>query len=153
MDEGAQALAEVAVTQPGDLILDMGCGCGSIGLSLAVNQPTAEVVFLDSHARATAVTELNCQANNLARYTVILNDQGVPDENRFTLFVGNPPYYSNDRISDLFIHTAFQCLKSGGRAYIVAKKAEHNTALMMELFGNAEILHRRNYEITRSVKS
>ena len=153
VDEGAQALAEVAVTQPGDLILDMGCGCGSIGLSLAVNQPTAEVVFLDSHARATAVTELNCQANNLARYTVILNDQGVPDENRFTLFVGNPPYYSNDRISDLFIHTAFQCLKSGGRAYIVAKKAEHNTALMMELFGNAEILHRRNYEITRSVKS
>jgi len=153
VDDGAQALAEVAVTEPRDVILDMGCGCGSIGLSLAVNQPTAEVVFLDSHARATSVTESNCRANSLAKYQVILGDQGLPGEPRFTLFVGNPPYYSNDRISDLFIHTAHQCLKPGGRAYIVAKKAEHNTALMKELFGNAEIIHRRGYEISRSAKS
>lgn len=152
VDEGAQALAEVAATEPGDVILDMGCGCGSIGISLAVNQPTSEVVFLDSSARATWVTELNCKANGLTRYQVILGDAGLPDENRFSLFVGNPPYYSNDRIADLFIHTAHRALKSQGRAYIVAKHAEHNARLMKELFGNVEIIRRRNYEIARAVK-
>jgi len=153
VDEGAQALAEVAATRPGDIILDMGCGCGSIGLSLAVNQPSAEVVFLDASARATYATELNCRANDITRSTVTLSDDGIADANRFTLFVGNPPYFSNDRIADLFIRTAHHCLKPGGRAYIVAKHSERNAAYMKELFGNVEILHRRGYEISKSVKS
>jgi 16S rRNA (guanine1207-N2)-methyltransferase len=153
VDEGAQALAEVAVTQPGDVILDMGCGCGSIGLSLAVNQPTSEVVFLDSNARAIHAAELNGRINAPGRCTALLSDQGYTGEPRFTLFVGNPPYYSHDRISDLFIRTAHQALTPGGRAYIVAKQSEHNTALMKKLFGNADVLHRRGYDITRAVKS
>ena len=153
VDEGAQALAEVVVTQPGDLILDMGCGCGSIGLSLAVNQPSAEVVFLDSHTRALHATEHNCRINGLSRYRVVLADQGLEEESRFTLFVGNPPYYSNDRITDLFIHTAFKTLKPQGRAYLVAKHSERNAEVMKTLFGNAEILHRRGYQIARAVKS
>lgn len=152
VDEGAQALAEVAVTQPGDLILDMGCGCGSVGLSLAKNQPTAEVCFVDSNVRATFITERNCQANGLSRYSVILSDQGIAEENRFSLFVGNPPYYSHDRISDLFIRTAYQALRPGGRAYLVAKQSDHNLAYMTELFGNGEIIHRRGYQIVKSVK-
>lgn len=153
VDEGAQALAEVAETQPNDIILDMGCGCGSIGLSLAVNQPTAEVVFVDSNSRATYATEENCKANKLPHYRVILSDHGLPDKDRFTLFVGNPPYYSHDRISDLFIQIAHQALKTGGRAYIVAKHAEHNAQVMQKLFGNVEIIKRRNYEIAKAIKS
>lgn len=153
VDEGAQALAETAATQPGDIILDMGCGCGSIGISLAVNQPTAEVVFIDAHSRATDVTTENCKANGLTRFKVILSDEGLAEENHFSLFVGNPPYYSHDKISDFFIRTAFRTLRTGGRAYIVAKNAARNTELMKSLFGNAEIMHRRGYQITRSVKA
>ena len=153
VDGGAQALAEVAASQPGDSILDMGCGCGSIGISLAVNQPTVRICLVDSHARAVDVAEQNCRANGLPDFKVILSAAGPPADECFTLFVGNPPYYSNDRISDFFIQTAFHSLKAGGRAYLVAKHATHQEALMKELFGNAEIIKRRGYEITRAVKS
>lgn len=153
VDEGAQALAEVAITQPGDRILDMGCGCGSIGIPLALNEPTAEITFLDSHSRAVQATEQNCVANGLTRYRVLLGDRGLEEGCGFTLFVGNPPYYSKNRISDLFITTAHRCLEKDGRAYLVARTAKSLADTMKSVFGNVEILRRRNYEIARSVKS
>ncbi len=153
VDPGAQALAEVAETQPGDAILDMGCGCGSIGISLAKNQPTVSVCFVDAHSRATAITQQNCFTNEIKNFTVELSDQGIPPPARFTLFVGNPPYYSHDRITDFFIRTAFDSLLPSGRAYIVAKNASHHLDYMQKLFGNAELLHRRGYQIVKSVKS
>lgn len=152
VDAGAQALAEVVLTQPNDAILDMGCGCGSVGISLAKNQPTASICFLDSHSRATAITEENCRTNGIAHYSVVLTDQGLPPKARFTLFIGNPPYYSNDRIADLFIRTAYETLLPGGRAYLVAKDASHYLDYMQTLFGKAEILHRRGYEIAKAVR-
>ncbi|MEI7881323.1 MAG: methyltransferase [bacterium] len=152
VDPGAQALAEMAETQPNDAILDMGCGCGSIGISLAKNQPTVSVCFVDSHSRATTITQQNCFDNGITNFSVVLSDQGVPPPPRFTLFVGNPPYYSHDRITDFFIRTAFETLLPAGRAYIVAKNASHHMEYMQELFGNAEVLHRRGYQIVKSGK-
>jgi len=153
VDPGAQALAEVAETRPGDSILDMGCGCGSIGISLVKNQPTASVCFVDSHSRAIAITEENCRANGIANYSVVLSDQGLPPPPRFTLFVGNPPYYSHDRITDVFIRTAYESLLPGGRAYVVAKNVSHHVGYMKELFGEVEILHRRGYQVVKAVKT
>jgi len=153
VDPGAQALAEVVETQPEDVILDMGCGCGSIGISLAKNRPTVSVCFVDSHSRATFITQQNCFTNGIKNYSVVLSDHGVPPPPQFTLFVGNPPYYSHDRITDFFIRTGFVTLLPGGRAHIVTKTATHHFEYMMKLFGNAELLHRRGYQIVKSVKS
>jgi len=152
VDQGAQALAEVAESQPGDAILDMGCGCGCIGISLAMKQAGSRACFVDSNSRATYVTERNCRTNGLQNYEVVLSDRGLDSEGRFTLFVGNPPYFSHHKIAELFITTAHTALQPEGRAYVVAKTAQWHYEFMNGLFGNAEMLRRRGYQIVKSVK-
>lgn len=154
IDQGALALAEIAVSesQKDDAVLDMGCGCGAIGISIAVNQDVSRVCFADSNSRAVYITEKNCQLNGLERYEVIMSDTGIKEEGGFTLFAGNPPYFSHYKISELFINSAYRALKPGGRAYIVAKTATWHQKFMKQVFGNAEVIRRRGYEIIKSIR-
>lgn len=154
IDQGTLALAEVAVveSQKGDAVLDMGCGCGAVGVSIAVNQEVSRVCFVDSNSRAVSITEKNCQLNGLGRYEVVMSDTGIKEEGGFTLFAGNPPYFSHYKIAELFINTAYKALKPGGRAYIVARTATWHQKFMKNVFGNAEVIRRRGYGIVKSIR-
>ena len=152
VDAGAQALSEVAEVQSGDRILDLGCGCGVVGISLAAKAGDAHVTFVDSHVRAAMVTEHNCKANGLSDYRVLQSDRGLDEKGQFSVFVANPPYFSNHKISELFIRTGYRALQPGGHAWVVAKTAKWHREFMAETFGNAEVIRRRGYEVVKAVK-
>ena len=147
-------MAEVVARdlQPGARILDMGCGCGLAGLLLAHHAPMADVLAVDSHARAVYCTEENARANGLTQVRTLLSDAGV-NETGFTVFVGNPPYYADFQIAELFIRTAYAALASGGLAFVVAKNHRWHASFMQERFGNAECISRRGYGVVRSVRT
>ena len=155
-DTGGLALAEVASRDlaPDQHVLDMGCGCGLVGILLARSQPTVRVTFLDSHARALAATRRNLESLGLLdRATLLLSDCGLPHSAvRFDLFAGNPPYYSDFRIAELFIQTAFDTLNQGGLCLTVAKSAHALQERQAACFGQAEILPRRGYSVIKSVR-
>lgn len=153
-DEGGLALAEVAMRemQPDARILDMGCGCGLTGLLLAHHDPSAQLLAVDSHARAVYCTDQNAAANNLKHVNTRLSDTGV-EENGFSLFVGNPPYYSDYQIAELFIRTAYDALAPGGIACVVAKNHRWHESFMQSCFGNATTVSRRGYGVVKSVRS
>lgn len=152
-DNGGLALAEVAARDlpPGSRILDLGCGCGLVGLLLARQAPGSRVSFVDSHARALAATRLNLDALGLAGHDLRLSDTGTP-ETGFDLFAGNPPYYSDFRIAQLFIDAAYGALRPGGACLLVAKAADKVKALQAARFGNAESFPRRGYGVVRSLR-
>ncbi len=153
VDQGAQALSEIVESLPDDSLLDMGCGCGAVGISIAKNQNLRRVCFVDSNPRAIFITKKNCEINSVVNYEALLSDSGLlPNNCGFSLFVGNPPYFSNYKISSLFIDTAFNSLDLNGRAYIVAKNAEWHFDYMKKLFNNAELFKRRGYQVVKSVK-
>ncbi|HQL49953.1 MAG TPA: methyltransferase [Kiritimatiellia bacterium] len=155
-DTGGLALAEVAARDlaPGQHVLDMGCGCGLVGVLLARSQPNVRVTFLDSHARALAATRRNLESLGLLdRATLLLSDSGLPHSAaRFDLFAGNPPYYSDFRIAELFIQTAFDTLNRGGLCLTVAKSAHALQERQAARFGQAEILSRRGYSVIKSIR-
>ena len=153
-DNGGLALAEIAAQElrPTMLrLLDMGCGCGIVGILLAKRQPDLRVTFIDSHARALAATQRNLAALGLSGHALCLSDTGTRQIG-FDLFAGNPPYYSDFKIATLFIDVAYEALRRGGTCLIVAKSARHMEEAMMEKFYNAEILPRRGYGVVRSLR-
>ncbi len=155
-DTGGLALAEVASRDlaPGQHVLDMGCGCGLVGILLARSQPSVCVTFVDSHARALAATRRNLESLGLHdRATLLLSDSGLlHSAARFDLFAGNPPYYSDFRIAELFIQTAYATLKPGGFCLTVAKSANALQERQAACFGQTEILPRRGYGVIRSIR-
>jgi 16S rRNA G1207 methylase RsmC len=156
-DMGGLALAEVAVKEQSQIpnlkskILDMGCGCGLVGILLAKANPEATVTFVDSHSRAIEATKQNLDALGMKTHSLVLSSRGV-DQAGFDLFVGNPPYYSDFRIAELFVETAFQVLKPGGVGYLVAKSAPGLDACIKTRFPETTIIPRRGYSVIRFVK-
>ena len=151
------ALAEIAARglQPGQRVLDMGCGCGLVGILLARSQPDIRVTFVDSHARALAATRRNLAALGLTgRATLVLSDEGLGSGHAaaFHLAASNPPYYADFRIAELFMQAAHDTLAPGGTCLTVAKAAHAIQERQAALFGQAEILSRRNYGVVKSLR-
>ena len=153
-DEGGLALAEVVsrAIAPGARVFDMGCGCGLVGLLLAQHAPVETLFCADSHARAIHCTERNAQTNAIANVRTLLTDAPAL-EAQFTQFVGNPPYFSDYKIAELFIRAAHQALVPGGTAWIVAKNPRWHEECMRELFGNTEVIQRRGYGVVKSIRA
>lgn len=141
-------------------ILDMGCGCGLVGLlvadALRTFHPspfTFHLTLIDSHARAIAAAKANAARAGIEA-EFILSDDGLPRGRvgEYDLFVGNPPYYSDYRIAEVFLETAYRALKPGGICLTVVKTATGLLALQEKYFRKAEVIKRRGYCVLRSIR-
>src|SRR4029079_11861068 len=70
-DNGARALCEVMQVEPGDRVLDLGCGVGTNGVFAAQRAGEhGHIAFVDSNARAVALSELNAKNNGVPHFEV-----------------------------------------------------------------------------------
>ncbi|MEZ6139465.1 MAG: methyltransferase [Zavarzinella sp.] len=148
-DDGARALLECADIRPNETILDLGCGVGAVGILAAERTGLdAPITFVDSNARAIALTELNAKANGLTNYTTILSARMADlEEGHFDVILANPPYYAASSIAELFVRKSKALLKSGGRFYLVTKQVNTLAPLVMEAFGDAIVMETRGYHV------
>lgn len=169
LDEGGLALAEVVCrelcqrqssqipdskSQISDLrLLDMGCGCGLVGLLIASSFNIQHLTLVDSHSRAVEAATENAAKFGIPA-EVILSDNGTPKrlDGTFDVFVGNPPYYSDYRIAEVFLETAQRALKPGGVCYTVVKNAAGLKPVQEKYFKSVAVIGRRNYSVLKSVK-
>ena len=157
LDEGGLALAEVVSRElkekggAGLRLLDMGCGCGLVGFLVAKAVPGVSLVMVDSHSRAVEAANINA-ANLGVPAEVILSDNGMPArmDGTFDVFVGNPPYYSDYRIADVFLETAKRALKPGGVCYTVCKNAAGLEPVQRRYFPDVGTTKRRGYAVLKS---
>ena len=82
-------------------LLDLCCGSGAIGISLAKRNPGLKVTATDSSAGAKALTQANAKRIG-AKIDVQLGDLFVPlGRKKFDMIVSNPPYIPREVIGTL----------------------------------------------------
>ncbi len=79
-------------------LLDLGCGCGAIGLSIAKRFPQALVYGVEVEKDALDLTLYNMKLNNIANFNSFLGSWFEPIDKleKFDFIVSNPPYVSSD---------------------------------------------------------
>jgi 16S rRNA G1207 methylase RsmC len=149
LDLGARALLETMAVGQGMRVLDMGCGCGPVGLAATLRAERVQVHGIDSNARAVACALAGAERNGVSeRFSVSHNVTGqVTEPKSFDLVVGNPPYYSQYTIAELFLQAARRALKPGGTVQMVTKQSEWFVARMQQLFAEVAEQEARGYVV------
>lgn len=122
VDEGSDLLLRTLdVPQPPTRILDLGCGVGVLGITLAKRWPMAQVVMTDVNLLALRYARANCELNH-ATNTHVLGSVGVESvpAGLYDLIVSNIPAKIGDAaIEREFILDPLTRLAPGGAYWFV----------------------------------
>ena len=159
VDEGSLAFLKVLLPLDlGNNILDLGCGYGTLGLTLAVAKKEARVVLADINSRALNMCKRNAELLNVSqRVTILQSDIYTKIEGKYDSIVINPPIRAGKIVTYKMYEEAKQYLIDGGSLLIVIRKAQgaESAAKYIEsIFGNITLLDRhKGYHIYQARKS
>ncbi|AEM39546.1 methyltransferase small [Pyrolobus fumarii 1A] len=156
IDEGTRLLVENARVPEEGTVLDLGCGYGVIGITLAKAYPRLRVYMVDVNPRAVELARVNAKHNGVADRVVVLHgDLYEPVKgHRFDAIITNPPLAAGMDVVERIVREAPEHLNQGGSLQMVLKKGADRIARVMdEVFGSHEVLLRKKgYTILMAVK-
>lgn len=155
LDQGSTFLLKTLEFPLKGTILDLGCGCGVLGIACAALSPETTIYLVDSDIRAVRLCKINAIKNGVTNVTVLLGDviADLPSELRFDIVLSNPPTHQGREVLIQFMKGAHRVLKPGGQVYVVVNRMTSVLKKLAEVFGNSEKLARQNgYLVFRATK-
>jgi 16S rRNA G1207 methylase RsmC len=156
VDEGSRLLLDYVEVNPGDACLDLGCGYGPIGLTLARLAPQGTTTLVDKDYVAIDYANKNIALNHIDNAEALLsNGFDRIRERRFDVITSNLPAKVGNEMLTLFMHDAKQQMNPGARLYVVTitglrKYIERN---FKDIFGNYKKLKQgKNYTVAMATK-
>ena len=156
IDTGSQLLLDFLDIKETDNCLDLGCGYGILGLSMAIWAPQGKTILVDKDFVAVNYSEKNSQLNNIKNTECFLSNgfDQIPKQ-QFDIIVSNIPAKVGKEMLYIYLFDALKYLKPGGSFYIVTI-----TGLRMffkrgfnEVFGHYEkIKQGKVYTVARGIK-
>lgn len=124
VDEGTRILLKNIPTKyQNKTILDVGCGYGTIGLSIAVNNPTSYVTMIDVNHRAIDLSKKNALDNDIQNVEIFLSDKYENITKTYDVIVTNPPIRAGKDVVLEILCNAYAYLNEDGVLYFVMRKS------------------------------
>jgi 16S rRNA (guanine1207-N2)-methyltransferase len=155
VDYGSNLLIDSLPSATGN-ILDLGCGYGVIGISLALLNPSSFVTMVDINERAVDLAGKNIKLNNVTNARVTQSDGFSNVMDKFDMIVSNPPIRTGKKVIYPLFENSIRYLNPGGALYIVIQKkqgAKSAFSKLEEIYGNCDVINKSGgYWIIRSIK-
>lgn len=136
LDFGSKLLIETMIknvdnTDKNKSILDVGCGYGFIGISLA-KMLNSKVVMVDINKRAIHLTNMNIKENKVIAQAFESNIYENVKE-KFDVIVSNPPIRAGKNIVLEILERAHEFLNINGELWFVIRKDQGAKSIAKEL--------------------
>ena len=138
-------------------ILDVGCGYGPIGLSIAKANPERFVHMMDINTRAVALAEKNAKLNGVQNVRIFESDglAAVGDVQAAAILT-NPPIRAGKETIFRFYDESYEKLVEDGELWVVIQKkqgAPSTVSHLEEVFSEVEVVEKKKgYWIIRAKK-
>ena len=152
LDIGARIMLEHMTVSANDVVVDLGCGNGVLGVNALTLAPDAKVIFVDESYMALESARLNVLNNHPANIAqcefvasncleTLLNREHKP---AVTKILCNPPFHQQNAITDhiawqMFTDSRDLLIKSGHLVVVGNRHLDYHIKLK-KLFGGAKVL-------------
>lgn len=167
-DRGTLAMLSETEFRENDRVLDLGCGCGIVGI-LAAKLTKNPVVMCDISENAVRISRENAQNNGVHVVSVsenggtgieyfpsadirVSNAYSNINERDFTLILSNPPYHTDFSVAKSFIEGGFRKLAAGGRLVMVTKRLDWYKNKLSSVFGGVKVRESDGYYVFTAEK-
>ena len=143
VDTGTRLLLEALPEQMEGNILDLGCGWGVIGISIAKKWPETRVTMADVNIRALELSRENAKRNRVEVSCVESDGMAALEGQVFDAVVTNPPIRAGKQVIYKMFADAAKSLNPGGALYLVIRKqqgAESCIRYLQTIFDSVEKL-------------
>ena len=156
VDEGSKMLLDYVEVKKSDNCLDLGCGYGPLGLTLATLAPDGQSVLVDKDFVAINYSRKNAQLNGITNTRIFLsNGFDQIGDREFQVIVSNLPAKTGKEMYYLYFYDALQRMTPGAHFYVVTITGLRRFVkrAFTEVFGNYNKLKQgKSYTVAVAVK-
>ena len=157
IDFGSSLLLRTIDVKEAKTLLDVGCGYGTIGLTIAKTNPECFVEMVDVNLRAIDLAKQNMTLNEIKNAEIFASNIYENVTKKYDVVVSNPPIRAGKKVVHEISLGSFEKLNDGGKYYAVIQKKQGAESLykaLQTVFPIVEVIEKdKGYWIIKAEKN